>query len=436
MKVIEYQDTEITLDSVDWRQSHLLKVQLAGCFALFLLCGIAEQTLGTMIPKLEAHYHLDDFQMSLTYVVVMTGYFLTGISNEFIHSMVGVRGVITGSVFCLTLAYFVNSLQPPYVIFALMHLFVGLGIGGLDSGINGWMGELVHANQLMGFLHGCYGLGCMISPPLVTYLVHHTDWRWYDYYFALSVYASLVLLVASVSFRYESPGKFAYIRQRKHEEEVKENGGDELAPVTIKDLARQKMAWLLAIALFWYLGGEVAFGSWLVSFFLRVKKLSYSTSSWVATSYWGGITSGRMVLGFVTAHYFPSATKATWYYLLGSAVAFATIAFVQFISGEVNWFIMGLDFASVYIAGFVAGPVFQTILMSVFDLLPARFHTAAMGVICAIGGGGGAVVPFVVGLVSRSTSSGLANMPVIVTIVYVLSAAVWTYIYTHRNMKL
>ncbi|CAN3501287.1 bypass of stop codon protein 6 [Diutina catenulata] len=435
MKLVEYGGSEITIDSIDWRHSHLLKIQLASCFSLFLLCGIAEQTLGTMIPKLEAHYELDDFQMSLTYVVVMTGYFLTAISNEITHKLLGVRGVLTGSVSCLTLAYFVNSLQPPYVIFALMHLFVGLGIGGLDAGINGWMGELVDANQLLGFVHGCFGLGCMISPPLVTYLVHNTNWRWYDYYLMLAVIAGCILLVASVSFRYETPAKFAYTRHVKHQKEV-ENGSSESADVTFSEFVRQKMAWLLALALFFYLGGEVAFGSWLVTFFLRVKKLSYTLSSWVATSYWAGLTSGRMILGFVTAHYFSSATKATWVYLLCSSVMFTTITFVQAISSQVNGFIMVLDFIIIFTTGFTAGPVFQTIMMSIYDLLPARFHTSAIGTICALGGGGGAVIPFVVGFVSRSSTRGLATMPLIVTVNYSLAAVVWTYVYRHRQMKL
>lgn len=435
MKVVEYQGTEVVIDATDWRQSTRLKVQIFGCFMLFTLFGLAEQTLGTIIPKLEAHYHLNDFTMSITYVVVMSGYFLMAAVNEVTHKYTGVRGVATGGVSCLCFAYFVISLRPPYPIFLMVHLFVGLGFGGLDAGINGWMGQLTDANQLLGILHGCYGLGCMILPPLVTFLIHNTNWRWYDYYLVLATCASFTLLVTLISFRYETPAKFAYLQYEKHAKKVEENGGDELAPVTVGDVARLKMAWMIAISLFLYVGGEVAFGQWLVSFLLRVKDFPYALALWMATCFWTGLTAGRMILGFVTAHYFTSEVKANWVYILGLTLGFATFLLIQAIAAERNTMILGLDFVTVFLTGFITGPIFPSTIMSVYDLIPVRFHTSGMGVICAFGGGGGAVVPFLVGLVSRSSNKGLSTMPTIITCVFIALSALWSWVYTHKRVK-
>lgn len=49
---IEYEGEILTIDSTNWRNSRLLKLQILVSFAVFILFGLAEQTVGTIIPKL------------------------------------------------------------------------------------------------------------------------------------------------------------------------------------------------------------------------------------------------------------------------------------------------------------------------------------------------------------------------------------------------
>ncbi|CAN3373118.1 hypothetical protein DIURU_005259 [Diutina rugosa] len=417
--VIEHGGVEVVLQSNDWRKSRRLQIQVFGCYLLFTLFGLGEQTLGTLIPKLQEYYHLNDLTMSMTYVLVMMGYFTMAAVNEATHNRVGVRGMVTLGISFLVASYLVVSLRPPHWLFLLSYMFIGCGFGGLDAGVNGWMGELVDANQLLGILHGCYGLGCMISPPLVTYLIHHTSWQWNDYYLVLALIASIASIVTSISFKYETPAKFDYMRKQK---------GVNEDPPTILDIFKSKMAMLVALALFLYVGAEVAFGQWLVSFLLRAKGLSYPIASWMATSFWAGLTVGRMTLGFVTAHYFTSATKANMFYIFTQTVLMAMFLGIQFLATHPNGFVISLDFVMVFITGIFVGPVFPTVIMSIYEVLPASMHTGAMGFICAFGGGGGAVIPFVVGLVSKSSNKGISTMPTIITLTMATLTLLWFYI--------
>ena len=45
------------------------------------------------------------------------------------------------------------------------------GIGLEDGGWNAWIGNMESANELLGFLHGAYGLGATISPLIATSIV-------------------------------------------------------------------------------------------------------------------------------------------------------------------------------------------------------------------------------------------------------------------------
>lgn len=43
-------------------------------------------------------------------------------------------------------------------------MLAGFGNGLEDGGWNAWIGNMQNANELLGFLHGAYGLGATISP--------------------------------------------------------------------------------------------------------------------------------------------------------------------------------------------------------------------------------------------------------------------------------
>ena len=75
----------------------------------------------------------------------------------------------------------------------------------MDASINTWMGNLVDSNQLLGIVHGCYGIGSLISPSLISYLLSKSNhpWKWQNYYVILSVVAGFCLV--SLILKYETP---------------------------------------------------------------------------------------------------------------------------------------------------------------------------------------------------------------------------------------
>ena len=61
-------------------------------------------------------------------------------------------------------AYVVTCVHPPYPVLPIIFMFAGFGNGLEDGGWNAWIGNMQNANELLGFLHGAYGLGATISP--------------------------------------------------------------------------------------------------------------------------------------------------------------------------------------------------------------------------------------------------------------------------------
>lgn len=209
---VQFNGEQVFFDSIDWRDSKLLKVQVLVAFLTFILFGLADQTIGTIIPKLQDHYKINDLQTSFIFLASTMGYFILALCCEFVQKRFGIRGVGIIGTASMALGYTVISMNPPYLVFILCYVINGLGCGSLDASINGWIGGIADSNQILGIVHGCYGLGCMISPPLVTKLMERkvNPWHWSQYYAVLGVYGAINLAALIVSFRHETPTKHRF----------------------------------------------------------------------------------------------------------------------------------------------------------------------------------------------------------------------------------
>jgi fucose permease len=54
-----------------------------------------------------------------------------------------------------------------------------------DSAWNAWIGNLDNANQLLGLLHGCYGIGAVISPLVASLLIADAGLPWFYFYYIM-----------------------------------------------------------------------------------------------------------------------------------------------------------------------------------------------------------------------------------------------------------
>lgn len=450
---VQYLGQELYIDSNDWRNSTLLKCKIMTGFSVFILFGLAEQTVGTLIPKLQVHYNMDDVRTAYIFLASTLGYFSMALLSEVCSRKLGYKGVLMMGTCSMTVAYLTVSFVPPYPIFILAYVFSGIGFGSLDACLNAWMGGLVDSNQLLGILHGCYGVGCMISPPLITHLVvrEHNPWQWHSYYLVLALIAACCFTLLTVIFRNETPYKFRFenaLKQRRRELEEERNadpdaGNDQAETgstakftstststdvsssetASLSQSLRSPLVWFFSSIMFIYVGGEVAFGAWLVTFLVRIKSSPYKLASYMATTFWSGLTAGRICLGFVTAHYFHSELAANWAYITLSAVGQLVFAMLAFSAAAPPLFVV------VFFTGLFVGPIFPTTIVASIQVLPVRFHATGVGFICAFGGGGGAMVPFLIGLVADKSDLGLRFYPFIVLILYVVLFCAWLILY-------
>ena len=77
------------------------------------------------------------------------------------------------------------ALHPPYPVLVVAFMIAGYGNGLTDAAWNAFFGSLAHANEMLGFLHGFYGLGAVLSPLIATSMITKLGTPWYAFYYIM-----------------------------------------------------------------------------------------------------------------------------------------------------------------------------------------------------------------------------------------------------------
>ncbi|KAK3680502.1 major facilitator superfamily domain-containing protein [Podospora appendiculata] len=229
-----------------------------------------------LIPYIETYYNISYTVVSLVFLSPFVGYLLAALTNNL--------------PLCRLAGYIPIALHPPYAALPVVMLLVGFGNGLEDSAWNAWIGNMHQANELLGLLHGAYGLGATIGPLIATAMVTKAGLPWYTFYYVMIGVAAGEFLLTTTAFW----GATGAVYRAKH---MAANGGKR---TTTRHVLREPITWLMALFLLGYVGAEVSLGGWIVTFMLRVRNAEPFMAGLIVTFFWLGLTVGRVVLGFVT----------------------------------------------------------------------------------------------------------------------------------------
>ncbi|KAL8841616.1 MAG: hypothetical protein Q9170_000830 [Blastenia crenularia] len=384
-----------------WDYPRINTYRLAAIFFAFLNFGMNDGSYGALVPYIELDYRLSYTVTSLVFLSPFAGYTIAALFSDRLHIFFGRRGIAIIAPSCKVIAYAVIAAHPSYPVVVAILALAGLGNGLADAAWNAWIGNLAHTNQLLGLLHGFYGLGATISPLISTSMITKANLGWWTFFYLMTALAALEIGTGSVAFWSETGSKYADA-----------NRVDGESTGMTRQALKQKVTWICALFLLCYVGLEVSLGGWIVNFMIRVRHGEPFSSGMTATGFWLGITVGRVILGFVTPNV--GERLAVSVYLLVS-VGFELIFWLvpQFIVSAV----------AVSLLGFFIGPIFPSTIIAVTKLLPSEMHVAAIGFSAAIGGGGAALLPFAAGAIAQA--KGPATLQPIVLTLLALLIGIW-----------
>ncbi|KAF9884579.1 hypothetical protein FE257_001463 [Aspergillus nanangensis] len=384
-------------------------------FWVFLIMGSNDAAYGALLPyvsglllliiqtymadkvhgQLQQYYNVSHMVVSVVFISPLVGYVVAALVNNRLHLALGQRGVAVIAPTCHLIAYIISCTHPPYPALVVAYIFAGIANGLHEAAWNAYLGNMQKSSELLGFLHGLYGIGAVISPLVATNMITRLNVPWYYFYFFMIAISVVSAVICPIAF-----WRFNGARFRASQENTDNAKGGLRDALFTRDAART--SWLCAFFLLFYVGVEVTIGGWIVTLMLEIRHASPFASGMTATGFWLGITVGRMVLGFITSR-------------IGEKLATSTYIALSIACALILWLVPHFIVSAIAVSvqGFFLGPLFPCAVVVMTKLLPKHLHVAAIGFVAAFGGGGAAVLPFVAGGIAQG--SGVVHlMPFVV----------------------
>ena len=277
------------------------------------------------------------------------------------------------------------------------------------------MGHLRNANEVLGFLHGAYGLGGILSPLISTAMVTRYGQPWYMFSYVMVGLLAFEQIASPVAF-WTATGR-AWRAQYPVTTDSHSKAINTLAAV-----CRSRVVWICSIFMLIYVGTEVSMTGWMNTFLQVVRHAPPFEAGLSTTMFWVGATIGRISLGFVTGRV--GEKLAIFVYL---AIALGCHLLLYFVPS------IAVSLASIAVEGFFLGPLFPAAVIAATRLLPPHLHVSGVGVAATMGSTGACLLPFAVGAIAEAKGVQVL-MPIVLSFL-AADAAIWACLPPLKRQK-
>jgi MFS family permease len=156
------------------RQPRRAPVALA--YAAFVLVGVNAGVNGVLLAAQMDDYAVSRATLGLTFFASSAGFVLAGVTAGALVHRFGTRiAVATGGGVYVFGALYAGT-RPAFVAFVVLQIACGYAVGVLESVLNAYLSALPNATTLLNRLHGFFGIGALLGPPLATWIVASASW--------------------------------------------------------------------------------------------------------------------------------------------------------------------------------------------------------------------------------------------------------------------
>jgi len=358
-------------------------------YIAFISLGLPDGMLGVAWPAMQGELGVPVAAAGAVAIVASSGTILSSLMSGRVLKRFGTGWVTAVSVAMTAVALLGIAMAPGLFWIVLLAIPLGLGAGSVDAGLNDYVSKN-YAAKHMNWLHCFWGIGAMSGPLIISQFISR-DLSWRSGYLTVAIVQ--FVLVVLLFFALPLWEKVAALVRKGRPAEVEEPhggmpaGGGVFAPLRIPGLPP------VLLTFFFYCGIESTIGLWGGSFLVAVKGLDLSTAALWVSLYFGAITLGRFLSGFVSMRISSKDLIRYGELLILVGVALFLLPLPIYF-GLVSLILIGLGCA----------PIFPSMLHET----PARFGREAaqhvMGFQMAVAYVGATVLAPIFGLIASNTS--------------------------------
>ncbi|GMM33789.1 Bsc6 protein [Saccharomycopsis crataegensis] len=414
---------------------------LASCFWCFN-GGISDGCIGPLLPNIESYYNISYSIVSLIWLGNCIGFILVASTSHLVSKRLGLHFLVTSPAILQAIQYGIVSSGTKFPVVVFAYFIGGIALACGLANHNYYICRIDKASVYLGFFHGSYGIGATIGPLVATVMLE-AGIMWYYFFLVLVGVSTFNSFFLWWAFRDVAEDFSPFENQEELVKEAKsassieledqvlstgadvnagadnESTNDILHTKSIKDVEGESVklpsdftlavklikTWLISLFVFFYQGAEVGFGSWYVTFLLDYRH-GKASSRYVASGFWFGVTVSRFLVTPLGVKYLGNRRSIIVLSLL--VIAFDILA----------WFITDTVAAGFMasLVGFFLGPTYPLMIGLVTRILPRKVQVISMTIMSAFGSSGGALFPFLIGIMSQYFQTWILN-PIFIALI-------------------
>lgn len=261
----------------------------------FISLGLPDSLLGAAWPVMQADFGAPIGVAGVLSIIIAVGTIISSLASGALMKRFGTGQITLASCLLTATALLGFYFAPSIVWLMVLALPLGLGAGSVDAALNNYVAVHYKAHH-MSWLHCFWGVGATLGPIIMARFIRE-DNLWRSGYLTIAlIQLALVLLLFITLPLWKRMEK---VQSQKVDDETgsTEHPYDITSPE--KPLQMKGVKLTLMTFLF-YSGAEATVGLWGSSFLVNIKDLSPAVAAQWISMYYGGITVGRFITGFVT----------------------------------------------------------------------------------------------------------------------------------------
>lgn len=381
-------------------------------YIAFISLGLPDSLIGSAWPVMHRDLQVPVSYMGIITMLISGSTILSSLLSDRLTRRFGTGLVTAVSVFLTAAALFGFSVSGSFRLLCLWAVPYGLGAGAVDASLNNYV-ALHYASRHMSWLHCFWGVGCSVSPYIMSYaLTGHSSWGLgfrivsiIQIVLTAALFFSLPLWKKAAGMTPRTVGTDAATSSGTAENTASETGSaensDTAAPsgkaLTIRQVLQLKGVPFVLITFWSYCALESTTGIWASSYLVQHRGIDAETAAMFASLFYLGITFGRFLCGFVADR-------------LGDRTLIRIGTLTALTGAALILLPLSADFpalAGLIIVGLGCAPIYPSIIHSTPDNFGRENSQAVIGIQMASAYLGSTFMPPVFGLLAAYVSIGL-----------------------------
>jgi fucose permease len=257
-------------------------------YLAFISLGLPDSLLGSAWPVMQNDLSVGMSSAGIIAMMISGGTIISSFLSGRLINRFGTGKVTFISVAMTAVALLGFSKAPSFIWLCILATPLGLGAGSVDAALNNFV-ALHYSSKHMSWLHCSWGIGATLGPMIMSLFIAKNN-GWQKGYFTISmIQISLVFILLITLPLWKKIEKNDKTMVEEDEEDTRN-----IRPLKIPGVK------LALLSFIFYCGTESTAGLWGSSYLVNYKGLSASDAArWIALFY-GGITVGRLLTGFLT----------------------------------------------------------------------------------------------------------------------------------------